>query len=162
MQKLNTAIKSASNVRPLFRELDGIREEIRILSTVATLETSRHVHDVTEIKRLCKRAKEMYRTLLRDFQAASGVKGKINHMINSEHKKILKRRQMLVNEMNEAALFVDKAKTVYMDSRQVLQSVDRSMKYTSLSEYRLQDTYSSPLFRPTTILFAKTSNKENA
>ena len=99
----------------------------------------------------------MHRTLLRDFQAASGVKRKINHMIDSEHKKILKRRQMLVNEMNEAALFVDKAETVYRDTRVVLQSIDCSMQYTSISKNRLQNTYGSPLFRRTMKLHAMQS-----
>ena len=131
MQEMNKAIKNASNIRPLLRELDGLREELRILMTMSTPETSRHPNDTRQIQKLLERAKEVKSTIRRDFQIALTVKKELGQVTGFQQKKILKRRQMLENEMKEATPFVDSAKTVYTDIQQVCRSA-------AITDYRTQ------------------------
>ena len=131
MQEMNKAIKNASNIRPLLRELDGLREELSILMTMTTPETSRHPNDTRQIQKLLERAKEVKSTIRRDFQIALTVKKELGQVTGFQQKKILKRRQMLENEMKEATPFVDRAKTVYTDIRQVCGRA-------AISDYRTQ------------------------
>ena len=141
MQQLNKAIKNASNIRPLLRELDGLREELSILMTMTTPETSRHPNDTMQILKLLKRAKEVNSTIRRDFQIALTVKKELGQVTGFQQKQTLKRRQMLENEMKEATPFVDRAKTVYTDIRQVCS--------VAISDYRTQPVSEERLtFRP--------------
>ena len=137
MQDMNKAIKNASNIRPLLRELDGLREELSILMTMTTPETSRHPNDTRQIQKLLERAKEVKSTIRRDFQIALTVKKELGQVTGFQQKKILKRRQMLENEMKEATPFVDRAKTVYTDIRQVCRAAISDYRTQPVSEERL-------------------------
>ena len=138
MQEINKAIKNASNIRTLLRDLEGLREELSTLMTMTTPETSRHPNDTMQIQKLLKRAKEVKSTIHRDFQIALTVKKELGQVTGFQQKKILIRRQMLENEIKEATPFaVDRAKTVYTDIQQICSAAITDYRTQPVSEERL-------------------------
>ena len=123
MEELNAAIRQASNIRTLFRELTGVSGELSILREKAKSETATQMSflDSGKIQRLEARASDIYRMIERDFEEASQMTKRVEEtkvdfdfQLPFAHKKtLLVGQQTLVNEMKEATPFFQQSKTLF-------------------------------------------------
>lgn len=123
MEEINAVITKASNIRTLFRELTGVKEELSILTEKPKSETSEPFSfcDKGKIQRLKARVAVIYRTLERDFNETSALtkkiedkKGDFDFQLPFAYKSmLLVRQQTLVNEMKEATPFFGQSRTLY-------------------------------------------------
>lgn len=123
MEEINAAIRQASNIRTIFRELTGVSGELNILREKAKSETATQMSfpDAGKIQRLEARARHIYGTIERDFEEASQLTKRVEEtkldfdfQLPFAHKTtLLVRRQTLVNEMKEATPFFRQSKTLF-------------------------------------------------
>ena len=112
MKKLNEATSAASKIRPLYRELEGIKEEINILMADDKCEGKQNTDDIIKISHLRRKGKWMFSLLRKNFNNASTVKKSADV---EQRSVILKRQQMLKNEILEAEPFYQKAQAIHME-----------------------------------------------
>ena len=132
MEKLNRATSAASEIRPLFRKLDGMKDKMKILMTVAKCEGKQSTDDLEKIRQLKQEAKKVYLLLEKNFDSASHVK---NSVVSEPNGVLLKKQQMLKNELLEATPFYQKSHSVHQE----IQTQDTSARQ---NQQRIRNIFS--------------------
>ena len=176
MEEINAVIRQASNIRTLFRELTGVSGELGIVREKAKSETATQMSflDTGKIKRLESRARDIYRTIERDFEEASQMTKRVEETkVDFDfqppfaHKKtLLVRQQTLVNEMKEARPFFQQSMTLFPTMAISEVSKEESLKvdikpliidadFDSYLEENISDQYDDSLYQAAESDFAE-------